>query len=104
MEGWFGRITAPERGVVVVVLAGVNRDRAGRAWGTVGLAAHPGGFSRALAVDDAAVVDGAGAIPIGSALRPDPREGSGAGDPRGDPPVGVVLGAPGRLPPPPFGR
>jgi hypothetical protein len=69
MEGWFWRITAPEQGVVIVVLAGVNRDRDGRAWGTVGLAAHPGGFSRAIAVDDAAVVDGTGAIRIGNALR-----------------------------------
>ncbi|MCW2994617.1 MAG: hypothetical protein JWQ18_2112, partial [Conexibacter sp.] len=53
MEGWFWRITSAEHGAVLVVLAGINRDRAGRAWGTVGLAAHPGGFSRAIAVDDA---------------------------------------------------
>src|SRR3954470_22011090 len=69
MEGWFWRITAAEQGVVVVVLGGVNRDRDGRAWGTVGLAAHPGGLTRAVAIDDAAVVDDAGAIRIGGALR-----------------------------------
>src|ERR1044071_8196748 len=65
MEGWFWRVTAPEQGVLVVALAGINRDRDGRAWGTVGLAAHPGGFSRAIAVDDAAAVDATGAIRIG---------------------------------------
>jgi tocopherol cyclase len=110
MEGWFWRITAPEQGVVVVVLAGVNRDRDGRAWGTVGLAAHPGGFSRAIAVDDAAVVDGAGAIRIGHArrsvagsgpvtgLRADARLGSVAVDLGADARLDVVLEAPGRWP------
>jgi tocopherol cyclase len=98
MEGWFWRITAPQQGVVVVVLAGVNRDREGRAWGTVGLAAHPGGFSRAIAVDDAAVVDGAGAIRIGSALRADARDGSVAVDLGADARLDVVLEAPGRWP------
>jgi hypothetical protein len=47
MEGYFWRITQPATGVVVVVLAAVNRDAAGKTWGLVALAAHPGGFVRA---------------------------------------------------------
>jgi len=101
MEGWFWRITAAERGVVLVVLAGINRDRAGRAWGTVGLAAHPGGFSRAIAVDDAAAVDGAGAMRIGSALRADAR--SVAVDLGADARLEIALEAPGRWPRRAFG-
>src|SRR3954468_3827837 len=65
MEGWFWRITAPATGVVAVVLAAVNRDAGGRAWGTVGLATHPGGFSRTLVVEDV----GAGADADGGRLR-----------------------------------
>ena len=53
MEGYFWRITHVPSGTVLVVLAGVNRDGAGDTWGTVGLAAHPGGFSRSVAVDEA---------------------------------------------------
>jgi hypothetical protein len=45
-EGYFWRITHAASGTVVVVLAGVNRDAAGHAWGTVGIAAHPGGLVR----------------------------------------------------------
>jgi hypothetical protein len=101
MEGWFWRITSAEHGVVVVVLAGINRDRAGRAWGTVGLATHPGGFARAIAVDDAAVVDGAGAMRIGTALVADAhtvRVDLGA-----DARLEIVLEAPGRWPRRAFG-
>ncbi|HTN25300.1 MAG TPA: tocopherol cyclase family protein [Solirubrobacteraceae bacterium] len=54
MEGYFWRITHVPSGVVLVVLAGVNRDAEGRTWGTVGLAGHPGGFSRSAAVAEAA--------------------------------------------------
>ncbi|HMJ33728.1 MAG TPA: tocopherol cyclase family protein [Baekduia sp.] len=72
MEGWFWRITEPRSGAVVVALAGVNRAADGRAWGTVGLAAHPGGFSRSALVDSAEVgVDSS--IAIGQALHADPR-------------------------------
>jgi hypothetical protein len=53
MEGYFWRITHVPSGTVLVVLAGVNRDGAGATWGTVGLAGHPGGFSRSVAVDEA---------------------------------------------------
>ena len=54
MEGYFWRLTHVASGTVIVVLAGVNRDGAGATWGTVGIAGHPGGFSRSLAVDEAA--------------------------------------------------
>src|SRR4051794_2057666 len=67
MEGWFWRLTSVASGDVVVVLAGVNRDRDGRAWGTAGVAAHPGGFSAAVAVPEA-VADATGRVEIGDAL------------------------------------
>jgi tocopherol cyclase len=54
MEGWFWRLSQVATGDVVVVLAAVNRDAAGEPWGTVGVAAHPGGFSRADVVGRAA--------------------------------------------------
>jgi len=50
MEGYFWRFTHMPSGTILVVLAGVNRDRDGRTWGTVGIAGHPGGFSRSKAV------------------------------------------------------
>lgn len=53
MEGYFWRLTHVPSGTIVIALAGVNRDRTGASWGTVGLAAHPGGFSRSRAVADA---------------------------------------------------
>ncbi|MEA2156834.1 MAG: hypothetical protein QOE11_2974 [Solirubrobacteraceae bacterium] len=53
MEGYFWRLTHVPSRTVLVVLAGINRDGAGETWGTVGLAGHPGGFSRSVAVDDA---------------------------------------------------
>ncbi len=48
MEGYFWRITDRARGRVVIALIGVNRDRAGNHWATLGLAGSPGG-SLALA-------------------------------------------------------
>ncbi len=50
MEGYFWRLTEAIAGRVVVALLGVSRDRAGAAWGTVALAAHPGGFVRSAVV------------------------------------------------------
>jgi hypothetical protein len=100
MEGWFWRITRPESGDVVVVLAGVNRDRDGRAWGTVGLAAHPGGFSRAALVEEA-TVDGDGAVSIGGALTAGARRI--AVDLGEDARLDVELEAPGRWPRRAFG-
>src|SRR3954451_10086509 len=103
MEGWFWRITAPATGVVAVVLAAVNRDAGGRAWGTVGLATHPGGFSRALVVEDVgagADADG-GRLRIGEALEATP-----AGirvDLGPDARLEVALDAPGRWPRRAFG-
>lgn len=46
MEGYFWRFTDPGSGRVLIALNGVNRDRAGEHWATLGLAAHPGGFLR----------------------------------------------------------
>lgn len=63
MEGYFWRITHAGSGVVVVVLAAVNRDAAGGTWGLVALAAHPGGLVRR------ATVDRAGAARRGIGLR-----------------------------------
>jgi tocopherol cyclase len=51
MEGYFWRITHAPAGVVVVVLAAVNRDAAGGTWGLTALAVHPGGFARSTTVD-----------------------------------------------------
>lgn len=62
MEGYFWRITDSEQGRVVVALIGVNRDREGETWATVGLAGHPGGFLKAGALEGAgAAVSGLGA-------------------------------------------
>lgn len=44
MEGYFWRVTDPSTGRVVVALIGVNRDRRGEHWATLGLAAHPAPF------------------------------------------------------------
>ena len=53
MEGYFWRITHAAAGVVVVVLAAVNRDAAGDTWGLTAIAVHPGGFVRSVTVDRA---------------------------------------------------
>jgi tocopherol cyclase len=99
MEGWFWRITAPGTGDVVVALGGVNRDGAGRTWGTAGLAAHPGGFSRAIVVEDGVAVEddgGAGTLRIGAAVRADAR--AVAVDLGPDARLDVELDAPERWP------
>jgi anti-sigma regulatory factor (Ser/Thr protein kinase) len=58
-EGWFWRFTDPATGRVLVAMCGVNRDRGGRRWGTVGVAAHPGGIVHASMTAEAiAPVDG----------------------------------------------
>ncbi len=49
MEGYFWRFTDPATGRVVIALNGVNRDRDGEHWATLGVAAHPGGFLRTAA-------------------------------------------------------
>lgn len=53
MEGYFWRLTHVPSRTVIVVLGGVNRDGGGATWGTVGVAAHPGGFTRSAAVGEA---------------------------------------------------
>src|ERR1051326_641392 len=54
MEGYFWRVTHVPAGIVLIVLAGINRDRDGGRGATGGAASHPGGFSRSVAVADAA--------------------------------------------------
>lgn len=72
-EGYFWRITHAASRTVVVVLAGVNRDADGHPWGTVGIAAHPGGLVRDAAVGFARAsrhgVDVAAADASGAELR-----------------------------------
>jgi hypothetical protein len=53
MEGYFWRLTHVASGTVLIVLAGINRDRSGATWGTVGIGGHPGGFTRSVAVAEA---------------------------------------------------
>jgi hypothetical protein len=53
MEGWFWRMTDAAAGVALVVFVAINRPPRGAQWATVGLAGHPGGFSRAAAVHGA---------------------------------------------------
>lgn len=53
LEGYFWRLAVPEQDAVIIVMASVNRDRAGRSWGTVGLAAHPGVPAHMVAADSA---------------------------------------------------
>jgi len=59
MEGYYWRVTDPGAGRVVVALLGVSLDGDGRPWGTVALAAHPGGLM-AQAVAPRAWADPAG--------------------------------------------
>lgn len=62
MEGYFWRITEPVTGRVLIALIGVNRDRVGGHWATLGLAAHPAGFLRVEAFPEAyAAREGLGA-------------------------------------------
>ena len=49
MEGYFWRFTDPATRRVVIALNGVNRDRNGEHWATLGLAAYPHGFLRTVA-------------------------------------------------------
>lgn len=53
LEGYFWRITEPRSKSVVIVMASVNRDRAGTQWGTAALAAHPGVPVRTTLADGA---------------------------------------------------
>lgn len=57
-EGWFWRFTDVASGRVVVALCGINRDRRGDGWGTVALAAHPGGVVRSAATAHAEATPG----------------------------------------------
>ncbi len=59
MEGYFWRFTDAAAGRVAIVTCGITRSREGERWAFEGLAAHPGGFFRWAAVQDA-VADPAG--------------------------------------------
>ena len=50
MEGYFWRLTDRAAGTSVIALIGINRDRAGSTWATVGLADWPAGFLRTAAL------------------------------------------------------
>ncbi|WCB92780.1 hypothetical protein DSM104299_01479 [Baekduia alba] len=99
MEGWFWRLTSVVTGDVVVVLAAVNRDASGAAWGTAGVAAHPGGFSTAVALPRA-VADASGRIAVGEALVATPTSVSVR---LPDVALDVALDRPGRWPRRAFG-
>ena len=53
MEGYFWRFTQASGGQVAIVMCGISRARDGERWAFVGLAAHPGGFFRWAALQDA---------------------------------------------------
>jgi tocopherol cyclase len=105
MEGWFWRFTRPQSGDVAIVLAAVNRDAGGRTWGTIGLAAHPGGLAASALVEHArAEADGAIAIGDGDGDGPRLRADAGSVAVRlGAASLNVVLEAPGRWPRRAFG-
>jgi hypothetical protein len=56
MEGYFWRFTDARSHRVIVALCGVSRAADGH-WATVGLAAHPGGFTRQIDVQTAGADD-----------------------------------------------
>src|SRR4051794_7413506 len=78
MEGWFWRMTHAATGVIVVVLAALNRDAAGGTWGLTALAVHPGGFVRSATVDRVRAARRGIALRVedrgGPAVLPAPRE------------------------------
>jgi len=53
MEGYYWRFTDPARGRVVIALIGVNRDRRGEPWATLGLGSHPNAFLETTAHPEA---------------------------------------------------
>jgi hypothetical protein len=73
MEGWFWRFSDAATGVVVIVLLAISRDAAGRPWGMIGLASHPGGFVRSLATEEASAAPRGIDVRAGTALTAGPR-------------------------------
>jgi hypothetical protein len=71
MEGYFWRITHPERGLVVLALCGVNRDAEGRRWATVAASTHPAGITRSTLVEEASDDPHRLAVRAGTTLRAD---------------------------------
>jgi hypothetical protein len=69
MEGYFWRIADAHS--AIVAFTGISRDGAGASWGTIGLAAHPGGFVRTAVVQEAWADPRALAVRVGEHLRAD---------------------------------
>lgn len=86
MEGWFWRLTHVASGTVVVVFSSLDRGPSADAWGTVGVALHPGGVVR-TAVTAAGHADASGRLWLGA---PDAIAAGARGVAGGFPP-GVVL-------------
>ncbi len=72
MEGYFWRFTHAASGRVAIVMCGVNRSSAGERWAFVGLAAHPGGFFRWAALQDAEADAGGYGVRAGAAFSAGP--------------------------------
>ena len=72
MEGYFWRFTHAASGRVAIVMCGVNRSSAGERWAFVGLAAHPGGFFRWAALQDAEADAGGYGVHAGAAFSAGP--------------------------------
>jgi Tocopherol cyclase len=68
MEGYYWRVTDPRSGQVVVALCGVNRAPDGD-WGSVALAAQPGGYLRESVVPSASASRSGMGVAAGTALR-----------------------------------
>src|SRR5512132_584624 len=73
MEGHFWRITNPATRTVVVAILAISRDAAGRPWGMVSLAAHPGGEVRSATLPEAWGAPRGLRVRAGSALEADER-------------------------------
>ncbi|MGZ4448087.1 MAG: tocopherol cyclase family protein [Nocardioides sp.] len=71
MEGYFWRVTDAASGRVAVALIGVNRDRTGAHWSTLGLAGHPSGFLAVEAHPDGFADRGRLRVAAGSAFTGD---------------------------------
>lgn len=69
MEGHFWRFTDAAAGRVVIVILAISRDRAGRPWSMVSLAAHPGGVVASATVADARAAARGLRVAAGSVLQ-----------------------------------
>jgi hypothetical protein len=69
MEGYFWRIA--DARTAIVAFTGISRDATGASWGTIGLAAHPGGFVRTAVVGEARADPRRLDLRVGAQLRAD---------------------------------